>query len=178
MKTKLLGLLLLTAASSAVQAQGAYIGGKLMNFDTTIKTGIGDFSSSPSGFAVFAGAEIAPSLALEATFLVNGNEDNIDQSAKLNIDNYYDFSAVAKARLSRQVEISGRVGIASLKWKDSLNYTASGTGPTVAGAASFYLSNQVRFFAEYQFLPDAEFDDNSGDTISSSAFNIGASVHF
>jgi len=187
MKKLLVGILLFFALVNVSYARGIYVGAKYMLLDTTISVLPNTYTASPTGFAIFGGKTFSSTFAIEGTVLLNGPEANIDNTSigKLNLDSFADVTAVFTKRFSREFQVDGRLGAALIKWKDSdgnLSDTWSTIGFTIAGNASYFINRDIRFFIEYQFLPDATLDNPpSGaedDNISASAISIGGSARF
>jgi len=179
MKKYFIGVILFVASNSTVHAASTYVGGKYMMYSASIENPFISLDSSPTGFAVVAGESLTTNFAVEGTLLLSGGEASISSSSyKLKMNSFVDVTAVAKTRLSPEFELAGRGGIALVKWKDSAGDTASVTGLTLAGVASYYINNDFRIFVEYQFLPDAEYDDFPDVKVAASSFNLGATIRF
>lgn len=185
MKKLLVATMLFFAFAHVSYARGVYVGGKYMLLDASINVLPNTFSSKPTGFAIFGGKTFSSTFAVEGTLLLNGPEADIDNSpnATLKLDGFADVTAVFTKRFTRAFQVDGRLGAAYISWKDSTPQKWSMLGFTIAGNASYFVNRDIRFFVEYQFLPDATRDNpptgaDQDDNISSSAISIGGSARF
>lgn len=185
MKKLVIATMMFFACAQVSYARGVYVGAKYMLLDASINALPNTFTASPSGFAILGGKTFSSTFAIEGTLLLNGPEATIDNTTngKINLDSFADATAVFTKRFSREFQVDGRLGVALIKWKDSIPDTWSTIGFTIAGNASYFINRDVRFFVEYQFLPDATIDNppsgvDPEDNVSASAISIGGSARF
>lgn len=182
MQKLVLGVILMLTIGTT-HAEGPYAGVKYMMISSDIEAlGISGGTAEPIGLAFILGNEIYPQLAVEGTFLANGSDDEFDGLAaglKVEMDSLIDIAIVAKSQLSPQMGIYGKAGLALIKFKDSDGDTADSTGLSLGAGLNISAGSNANLFVEYLILPDADYDDFPGLSITSvSSLNIGASVKF
>ena len=165
----------LTVLSSAVHANGWYLGLSYSSLDVDIEV-LG--SSEPLGMSLTAGYEFGSRFSVEASLGIGVNDSNIADYTDFSfeLDSVMTVSAVGALPLSNRVGVYGKLGLALLNYSDSDGDTAEAAGIAWALGARCSLTDQLGLGLEYVAYPDGEYDDFTND-VEATTVNINISYH-
>lgn len=180
-----LGVALL-GVSVTCNAEAPYFGANLVNTTYEFNSINGSFSSSDSGFRLYAGLPMNESISVEAAWIDQGDasSDYTDWGGGVESisSDGIQLSALGRLPLQTGVNLFGRIGF--YMW--NIDYTDVWTG----GGQTFNVSDDgmdlfygfgVDFMASNNLSIRAEYNivslDVSGESVDANNFSVGVSLH-
>lgn len=178
---KLIAISILCATSTFALAETNLYGGISYSMLDAELSGNGESEdTSPTALNFFGGATFNKNAAVELVLGKGLSDDDVGPSSydlQFELDQFIAVYGVGILPVSEQLDLYGKVGLASVEYTDSDSDDSSGSGISYGVGGEFKFTQQIGASLEYVFYPDAEYDDYEVD-IETNAINLRLNVHF
>ncbi|PCJ44687.1 MAG: hypothetical protein COA99_06590 [Moraxellaceae bacterium] len=175
---KLIAASILCLSSGAVSAQGFYAGVAYSMLDSELSDYEQAHDSEPTAFNVIGGISISSNFSVEFVLGKGLSDDDVGPfDTRFELDQLIGAYGVGIVPVSDRFNFFGKLGIASIEFKDRNSDKSDGNGISYGIGAEVRFTEQFGASLEYVVYPDAEYDDYDVD-IETTALNVRLNAYF
>jgi len=176
---KVIAVSVLGLASGLVSAKDFYGSVAYSMLDSELSAAGSSLDSEPTALNLIGGVSISKNLSVEGVLGLGLSDDDIGSfDAEFELDSLFGVYAVGIIPVSDKFNLYGKLGLVSIEFDDVDSDKSDGVGISYGIGAEARISEQFGAAVEYKVYPDAEYSDNIGIDVETTAIDVRFNFYF